>query len=409
MSWRNKFKYSFYILTLGTLIYCFIVGAERMCLPVLFTEISHDLGLSMVQLGTIWGLDPFAGIFVSLFAGLIVDRFGIKVTLAIVCFMSGIMGALRGVSADFITMAVIMFIFGIFVAMIPTVTQKAVAVWFPGKRFVLATSIMNVGGSVGSMFGTMVSATVLSPVLHGWRNVFFAYGIPPVILSLLWLITARAPKNVSITPTKQSVSFRELISHVMRIKEIWIIGLLLLGLSGSGMGIMGYLAAYLDGIGWTSAGSSLAITIYSAAGAVGGVPLALLSNRLGSRMKVLIPAGIIAVISTVFFPYTHGPTLWVLIVINGIARGCVFPLLTTMAVERKAIGVQYAGTAIGLVNTLSMIGGAALSPLGNSLAGIHPQYPFVFWSAISAIALVGFFFIKEEHVGGIVAVSQPGK
>jgi hypothetical protein len=61
------------------------------------------------------------------------------------------------------------------------------------------------------------------------------------------------------------------------------------------------------------------------------------------------------------------------------------------------------------VNTLSMIGGAALSPLGNSLAGIHPQYPFVFWSAISAIALIGFFFIKEERAGGIMAVSQLGK
>lgn len=44
-------------------------------MPVLFKEISDDLGLSVAQIGTIWGLDPLAGVFIGLPGGLLADRF----------------------------------------------------------------------------------------------------------------------------------------------------------------------------------------------------------------------------------------------------------------------------------------------------------------------------------------------
>ena len=58
-------NYKWYVLALSTLSYLFITGIMRMCMPVLFSEISTDLNLSLVQLGTIWGFDPFGGVFVA--------------------------------------------------------------------------------------------------------------------------------------------------------------------------------------------------------------------------------------------------------------------------------------------------------------------------------------------------------
>lgn len=40
-------NYRWYALSLATLAYFFIAGMSRMCMPVLFKEISIDLGLSM--------------------------------------------------------------------------------------------------------------------------------------------------------------------------------------------------------------------------------------------------------------------------------------------------------------------------------------------------------------------------
>lgn len=54
-----KSNYRWYILAIAMLAYGIVAGAERHCLPVLFKEISVDLNLSMVSIGTIWGRHLF--------------------------------------------------------------------------------------------------------------------------------------------------------------------------------------------------------------------------------------------------------------------------------------------------------------------------------------------------------------
>ena len=90
-----------YILALAIITYLFIAGMMRLSMVVLFKEMSIDLNLSLVDIGAVWGMDPLAGVFVSLIGGLLVDRFGIRKTVAVVCLLAGIIGALRGLASDF--------------------------------------------------------------------------------------------------------------------------------------------------------------------------------------------------------------------------------------------------------------------------------------------------------------------
>ena len=62
------------VLALVSLTFFFING-ERLCLPVLFEEIRTDLGLNLVQVGAIWGIDPLGGLLVSLFCGSLSEAF----------------------------------------------------------------------------------------------------------------------------------------------------------------------------------------------------------------------------------------------------------------------------------------------------------------------------------------------
>jgi hypothetical protein len=64
----NRSWYRWYILFLGAMSYFFIAGFSRMCMPVLFKEISEDIGLSMLEIGAVWGMDPLAAAGLSLFA-----------------------------------------------------------------------------------------------------------------------------------------------------------------------------------------------------------------------------------------------------------------------------------------------------------------------------------------------------
>ncbi|GAI98627.1 unnamed protein product, partial [marine sediment metagenome] len=185
----NGSNYRWYILTLGALTHTFAVAMPMMSLPVLFKEISVDLDLNLVQIGTVWGMASLAGMFVVLIGGLLGDRFGVKRTLMTLCFLAGLAGALRGLSGSFISLATTMFLFGILNASIPINVHKVASIWFPGRHLGLANGILSLGMGLGLTAGAMISATILSPLLGGWRNVLLLYGAISIGISILWLLT----------------------------------------------------------------------------------------------------------------------------------------------------------------------------------------------------------------------------
>jgi hypothetical protein len=54
--------YKWLVLTLAAFTFTFVVAIPQMSLPVLFDEISAELGLSLVQVGWIWGFGSVMGI-----------------------------------------------------------------------------------------------------------------------------------------------------------------------------------------------------------------------------------------------------------------------------------------------------------------------------------------------------------
>ena len=393
------------LLGLTTATYSFAVGAERMCLPVLFGEISRDLELSKIQVGIVWGMDPLAGVFVGLAGGLFVDRFGLARTLAAISILSGLLGALRGLSTSFTGLAAIMFIFGLPVAMMPTVVPKAAAIWFFGRRLAFANSILVVGLTFGAVMATMVSATFLSPLLGGWRYVLFLYGVPPLIVGLIWAIVAKVERDSkSLAPTTV-LSFRRALSHVAANRQVWILGVIMMGQMAAFVGLTGYLPLHLREIGLTPLKADGMMTLFTGTTAIAAIPMGILSDRIESRTRFLVPLCFMMSASLCLIPFSNGFLLWGLIALNGTFRGGIFPVLLSLFVETEGIEGKYAGTAIGIGMTLGMIGSFIAAPLGNGLAYMHSALPFIFWAALSAVVLFGFFFVRETARGKPVVSS----
>jgi sugar phosphate permease len=393
---RNPY-YRWYILALTMLTYAFIAGAARMCMPVLFKEISVDLNLSVVAIGAVWGMDPLAGVFIGLPSGMIVDRFGVKRTLTVLCILAGVFGALRGFSTNFASLAATMFVFGLMAAAAPSIVPKVTAEWFSGERLGLANGLLNFAWSIGAMVSTMFSATVFSPALGGWRNVMFLYAVPSVALGLLWLFTGREPdktENPELLTIK--TPFRQAISHVIRIKDVWILGLTTMTTWGASMGMMGYLPLYLRNIGWTPTSADSAITAFSAVMSIGSIPMVLLSDKLKTRRGVLVLSISALVIGLSLLPYVSTTGIWLVIIFTGFLRAGAGSLFNVMIFETKSVGSTYGGTATGLANTISMLGAFAAPPIGNSLAEFNSGLPFVFWGVLAAVGIPLLFFIKSR-------------
>jgi MFS family permease len=391
-------RYKWYVLILAATTFGILAGLAKLCMPVLFKEISLDLNLNLVQIGVVWGMDPLAGIFISLFGGLFADRFGVKRTLLIVCFVGGIISLSRGFSTNFATFASTMFLFGIIASITLTVVPKVTALWFNNQSLTLANAIINVFWSVGAMIGTMTSATVFSPLLGGWRNVIFLFSAPALILGILWLTTGREPRKGEVSASVfQKVPFRQALSKVVRNKNVWILGLIQTAFTGAFTGLEGYLSLYLKNTGWTTTAADSAITLYLGAGLVGVFPMILLVNKLHSSKGMLFFALVAATACNVILPFVHGSAVYYVVFISSFLSAPSWALINTMIFKTRGIGSTYGGTAIGLAMTITALGAFAAPPIGNSLARFGPGMPFIFWAFLAAAGLPLFLFLREKE------------
>ncbi len=393
-------NYKWYILSLAALTHTFSVAMPIMCMPVLFSEISDELGLSLVEVGTIWGMFGVAGIFVSLFGGLIGDRIGTKRMLAFGCLTAGLAGALRGLAVGFTSLAATVVLFGLATTMVPMGVHKTCGVWFTGKRLGLANGVVAVGMALGFLLGSMFSATVLSPLLGGWRNVLFLYGAISLVISFLWFLTRTKPAEVGqASGDSGTVPFRRAVSRVVRIKQVWVIALVVLGVGGCYQGMLGYLPLYLREIGWEAASADGALAAFHGISMMATIPITLLSDRLGIRKPILFIAALMAVIGVGLLSVVSGPLVWVAVLIAGMVRDGFMAVYVTMVIETERVGAAYTGTALGLIYTLGRLGNVFSPPVGNSFASFGLNVPFMFWAAWAAVALIGFYFIKDARVG----------
>ena len=160
-------------------------------------------------------------------------------------------------------------------------------------------------------------------------------------------------------------------------------------------GVTGYIPLYLRDIGWVPASADGALAAFNIAGAIGAIPITLLSDKLGLRKTILITLMILAIGSTLLLPFFNNEVVWVHVFLVGFTRDPCIALSIVMILEDEGVSVAYAGTALGLLNTISQSSWAFSPPLGNSLASITLSTPFFFWTALAVVGALVLSFAKE--------------
>ena len=387
----NHRYYKWYILTLVILTNMLVVAVPSMGISVLSKEISQDLALDLVQLGLIWGVGSLPMIVTSLLGGVAGDRFGPKGVLVAGTLLAGLLGAARGLANSYLALVILVILLG---AIIPFVTMsgfKSVGQWFPRSQLGLANGLISMGMALGFLLGALLSATVLSPLLGGWRPVLIAYGVAGALLSIPWFFS----KSHQTAQPQQAVerpAMRTSIRHVTNLRNIWLLGFTLLGVSGAIQGILGYLPLHLRNIGWEPALADGALSAFHLVSMLFVMPIALWSDRLGSRKRLLLSLTLFLVIGAALLSVATGPLVWVAVLLAGFTRDAFMAIYLTMVIETDGVGAAYAGTATGLTMSISGVGNVLAPPLGNSLAVLAPGAPFAFWSGM---ALAGMFCLMQ--------------
>ncbi|NIM93085.1 MAG: MFS transporter [Anaerolineales bacterium] len=391
---RYKKNTKWYILGLIVITNITLVAIPNMGMSVLAKEIAQDLGLSLVQVGIVWGVGSVPGIVTGLFAGAIGDKVGPKRILIVGSLLTGLVGAARGLAPNFVTMVVTAILLGALIPFIIMNGVKTIGLWFPSRQLGQANGLSCMGMAFGFLIGSMMSATLLSPLLGGWRQVMIFYGVIGAFLCVPWIFVPSSPRRQSAAD-EGNISIHKAITHVAGVKNIWLLGMTLFGVSGCIQGLLGYLPIYLRSIGWDALYADGALSAFHTASMIFVLPIAWRSDRLGSRKRILLIAGSMIIAGTGLLSVARGLTIWGAVIITGMVRDAFMAISLTMVIETEGIGPVYAGTASGLVVAISGVGSFLAPPLGNSFAEYNPAAPFTFW------ALLAFF--------GVICLSQVSK
>jgi MFS family permease len=403
----DRSKYKWFILILAALTGAFVIGAPAVSLAVLFKEIAADLHLNLVQTGWIWSIGSLAAIFTSPLSGAIDDRFGPKWVILVGTILVGLTAGMRGLATGFSSLLLIILLVGGLVPLVTTSSYKICGIWFPHRQLGVANGILAMGMALGALIGSLLSATVLSPWLGGWRHVMFLYSALAVLFCVPWYFTRPAPPARAAEPGRASaqpgatepltVPVRQALVRIVKLKNVWLLGITFLGISGCVQGLGGYLPLYLRGLGWPGASADGALAFLNAMSMIFILPITFWSDRLGARKQLLAVMVALIAVGTGALSVVGGWAVWGAIALVGMVRDGSTALLITMVIETDGVGPVYAGTATGLVMFFFFVGNLLSPPIGNRLADVFPGLPFVFWAGLVALGIVSLAFAKSSR------------
>ncbi len=185
----EKRKDGYRWVVLGTLsLISFLVGVSIYVLPPLFSEISQEFQLTKAQMGAVMGSIPIATVFLAFIGGTISDRIGSKWSYGLAVLLIGLAGILRGFSESAAMLIFCMAVIGAGDAVMFPNIPKALGSWFESHELGLANGITMAAFGISGAVGMGISASILSPLLGGWRNALFPFSFVVVLAGIGWIL-----------------------------------------------------------------------------------------------------------------------------------------------------------------------------------------------------------------------------
>lgn len=166
---------------------------DRQTLSILAPTIQADLALSNEDYAFVVNLFLVAYTAAMLFSGRIVDRVGVRISLAIFVGWWSVANLLTGFARSLGSLGLFRFLLGLGEAGNWTAAPKAVSEWFPAKERGMAIGIYTLGATVGATIAPLIIVAIASR--YGWQMAFVATGAAGLVWLIPWLILYRRPRE----------------------------------------------------------------------------------------------------------------------------------------------------------------------------------------------------------------------
>lgn len=354
--------------------------------PSIITEqLMKQFNLTGVGLGNLAAMFYYTYMVMQLFVGVLLDKYSPRRFTAAAIFCAAI-GLLLFSRAETIYMAgIARALMGAGVAFATVSYMKLVATWFPPKHYAFVGGLLATAAMAGAVFGQVPLAHFVDH--FGWRACLLVLGFAGISLALVfYLVVQDAPKSAP-KRINAPLAFKEILS-VFKSKQNWLLTLYS-GLAFSPIAVFGGLWGnpFLEqayNLSKTQA-ASLVSLVFIGLG-IGSPILGILSEKLGSRRKLMLVATLISTVAISIVLYWMAlpiAVLSVLLFTFGFGLGA---FMLIFAIGKETNPLTLTATVIAMINTSDALFDALTEPFigklldlgwdGKIVNGVH-QFPLV--------------------------------
>jgi len=381
----------------------------RSTVAVLSPALINDFGMTSAQLGDLSAAFFYAFALVQIPVGMALDRFGVRVTMCLLCAPSigGLLLFAMGQTVDQLIIARILL--GIGMSGNLMTVLMLLAAWYPVDRFaILSGTVVSIGA-----IGNLLAATPLT-YLHlsiGWRNSFLVFTlIDAAVIAAFLIFALEGPHGFRPAAVRPRNLVKNLVG-LLRMYSYWAISM-------ASFVRYGYLAALqslwaapflIYGLGMGEIAASNAIFIMGV-GYMIGLPISgsLSDLVFRSRKKVVLwsLAGF-ALMALMPLSWSQSVGLW-LVFATFFAMGlAAAPGQILYAHMKELIPESMMAQAMTAVNLFTMLGAGVMTNLLGLFLGSEPSQllgtdgfrPLWYVGAASLAIVLGLYsFVPDSRV-----------
>lgn len=391
----------------GTLVLLWLLymifGMVARSIAPLISPILRDLDMTYSQMGIVLGSWQLTYIFTALFAGTILDRWGVRKSICAGAVIIGLSAGLRYFADSFIALLLTVAVFGAGAPMISIGGPKTISERFDLQNRGNAVGIYTTGPWIGGLLALSLTNSLIMPLMgNSWRLTFVCYGVITLSAALLWWFrSANIQADIQSSSTPSHMPMNDVFRALISVRTVRILLLMSLFSFAIAHGFSNWLPKILETKGMTAATAGLASAIPLAT----GIPAVLLIPRwVPPRLRGRVIAGcaLMTIVNLMVVINASGPLLLFFLGIMGLFNSPFMPLMLLILMDSPEVDAKYMGSAGGMFFGVAEIGGFS-GPLvmgvlvditGTFFAGV------IFLVCLCIAMVVMTFFLSKKDVAG---------
>jgi sugar phosphate permease len=389
---------------------------DRSLMPMAIPFVGAEFHMNPALMGVVMSAFFFGYGAMQIPGGILADRYGPRYAITAGITVWSVFSVLTGMAGSLGQLISIRTLFGLGEGIHPPAAFKALSAWFRPAERSRANGLVMSSNTLGPMIAPVIFGSVMQ--VFGWRSAFIIVSIPGFLTAaaVYWYLRDKPADHPGITEAEMAESvteddhresapapFRELLRH----KALWQLFFIYMTWDVTWWGFQAWLPSYLMNRGFTVVKTGFVAALPFAAGLIGMLLSAYVSDCWVSRKTVLVTVLLGNAAGMMLTRFAPSATIAVLCLT---ATGFFLPAIQGpfWSLPMDMLPGRVMGYSSGFINTGGQIAGMTAPILIGALIHFTHRYDagFVFMS-ISALLSASLVLLLKVPGGNITSRVSP--